>query len=106
MKKAVFEAGIARFRAIILTSITTVVGLYPIILEQSFQAEFLKPLAISMAYGVLFGTTFILVSFPAYILIANDMRRGTTFLIKGIWKKAEEVEPAYVEKKRLAELEE
>jgi multidrug efflux pump subunit AcrB len=106
MKKAVFEAGIARFRAIVLTSITTVVGLYPIILEQSFQAEFLKPLAISMAYGVLFGTTFILVSFPAYILIANDMRRGMTFLIKGIWKKAEEVEPAYVEKKRLAELEE
>lgn len=106
IKKAVHDAGIARFRAILLTSITTVVGLYPIIYETSFQAEFLKPLAISMAYGVLFGTIFILVCFPAYILIVNDMRRGWTYIYKGVWKKPEEVEPAYVEEKHLAELEE
>jgi len=105
IKKAVFGAGIARFRAILLTSITTVVGLYPIIFETSFQAEFLKPLAISMAYGVLFGTAFILVCFPAYILIVNDMRRGWTYFYKGVWKKPEEVEPAYVEEKKLSELE-
>ncbi len=105
-KKAVHEAGRARFRAIVLTSITTVVGLYPIILEKSFQAEFLKPLAISMAYGVLFGTAFILISFPAYLMITNDIRRGVTFLRTGIWRSAEEVEPAYREKKKLAELEE
>lgn len=105
-KRAIYDAGRARFRAIILTSITTVVGLYPIILEKSFQAEFLKPLAISMAYGVLFGTAFILVSFPAYLMIANDMRRGFNFLLTGIWRTAEEVEPAYQEQKRLKEEEE
>ena len=102
-KKAVYEAGRARFRAILLTSITTVVGLYPIILEQSFQAAFLKPLAISMAYGVMFGTAFILVCFPAYLMILNDLRRGVGFLLTGIWKSAEEVEPAYREQKRLKE---
>lgn len=106
IKKAVYEAGLQRFRPILLTSITTVVGLYPIIFEKSFQAEFLKPLAISMAYGVLLGTAFILVCFPAYILIVNDIRRGWTYLVKGVWKRPEEVEPAYEEERKLVELEE
>ena len=71
---AAYKAGIARFRPILLTSLTTVLGLYPIILEGSFQAQFLRPMAVTMAYGVLFGTTFILFFFPVLIIIVNDLR--------------------------------
>lgn len=72
---AVYQTGMARFRAIVLTTITTTVGLYPIIFEKSFQAQFLIPLAVSLAYGVLIGTGFILIFFPVLILTLNDLRR-------------------------------
>ena len=72
---AVYTTGLARFRAIVLTTITTTVGLYPIILEKSFQAQFLKPMAIALAYGVLIGTGFILTLFPVLILVTNDIKR-------------------------------
>jgi len=72
---AVYETGIARFRAIVLTTITTSVGLYPIILEGSFQAQFLVPMAVALAYGVLVGTGFILIFFPVIILALNDLKR-------------------------------
>ena len=49
---SIFNAGLERFRAIFLTSITTIAGLAPIILEKSFQAQLLKPMAISIAYGI------------------------------------------------------
>jgi len=75
VKEAVFETGLARFRAIVLTTITTTVGLYPIILEKSFQAQFLRPMAVALAYGVLMGTTFILIFFPVLILVLNDIKR-------------------------------
>ena len=71
---AVYDAAKSRFRAILLTTITTVVGLYPIIWEKSFQAQFLKPMAVSLAYGVMLGTMFILIFFPILILIINDMQ--------------------------------
>ncbi len=73
-EEAVYQAGISRFRAILLTTLTTTVGLYPLILEQSFQAQFLIPMAISLAYGVMVGTGFILVFFPVLILVLNDMK--------------------------------
>lgn len=105
---AAYQAGIARFRPILLTTITTTVGLYPIILEGSFQAQFLKPMAVTLAYGVLFGTGFILLLFPVLIITLNDLR---VFMVKfrrvivgfndGTWPKKkiekptrEEVEPA------------
>lgn len=75
VKDAVFQTGLARFRAIVLTTITTTVGLYPIILERSFQAQFLIPLAVALAYGVFIGTGFILVFFPVLILTLNDFKR-------------------------------
>ncbi|MCW8848710.1 MAG: efflux RND transporter permease subunit, partial [Melioribacteraceae bacterium] len=74
VEEAVYQAGLARFRAILLTTLTTTVGLYPIILEKSFQAQFLIPMAISLAYGVAVGTAFILSFFPALILVLNDTR--------------------------------
>jgi predicted RND superfamily exporter protein len=84
VKEAVFEAGQARFRAIVLTTLTTTVGLYPIILERSFQAQFLIPMAIALAYGVLVGTGFILVFFPVLILALNDFKRYSIYLYNRI----------------------
>jgi multidrug efflux pump subunit AcrB len=71
---ASYRAGLSRFRPILLTTLTTTVGLYPIILEGSFQAQFLKPMAITLAYGVLFGTGFILLFFPVLIIVLNNGR--------------------------------
>ena len=83
IKDAVILAGRSRFRAIILTTITTVAGLYPLILEKSFQAQFLIPMAISVAYGVLFGTIILLFYFPPLILYFNDIRRARWWLWRG-----------------------
>jgi multidrug efflux pump subunit AcrB len=100
VEEAVYQAGLARFRAILLTTVTTTVGLYPIILEQSFQAQFLIPMAISLAYGVAVGTGFILSFFPALILVLNDVR---TWIKKYIFGKTEAVpedlEPAIINNK-------
>jgi multidrug efflux pump subunit AcrB len=74
--EAVMDAGRSRFRPILLTSVTTVAGLLPLIIETSFQAQFLIPMAVSIAFGLIFGTIFILFFFPAIILVHNDMRRG------------------------------
>ncbi|MFC2123541.1 efflux RND transporter permease subunit [Bacteroidota bacterium] len=92
VKVAVVEAGKSRLRAIILTSLTTAFGLYPLILEKSFQAQFLIPMAISLVYGVVFGTMFILLFFPALIMVLNDMRR----LIRESWH-GRKIEPEHVE---------
>ncbi len=76
---AIFKAGLARFRAIFLTSITTMAGLAPIILEKSFQAQLLKPMAISIAYGIAYATFLTLILLPILISITNS------FKVKGIW---------------------
>lgn len=80
MKEAVINAGKNRFRPIILTTITTFVGLAPLILEKSFQAQFLVPMAISVAFGVLFSTIILLLYFPSLILYFNDIRRARWWL--------------------------
>lgn len=74
LASAIFYAGKSRFRPIILTSLTTVVGLFPLIRDTSQTAQFLIPMAISVAYGVLFGTAFILTIFPSMLAILNDFR--------------------------------
>jgi multidrug efflux pump subunit AcrB len=84
VKEAVYETGLARFRAIVLTTITTTVGLYPIILESSFQAQFLVPMAVALAYGVLVGTGFILIFFPVIILFLNDLKRYSRWIVNRI----------------------
>ncbi|MCP5103399.1 MAG: efflux RND transporter permease subunit [bacterium] len=96
VKDAVYDAGIARFRPILLTSITTVAGLYPIVMEGSFQAQFLKPMAIALAYGVLFGTFFILIFFPALIMVLNDIKVWLKTLRTGERPARELVEVAVV----------
>lgn len=104
VKDAVYNAGKARFRAIVLTSLTTVVGLYPIILEKSFQAQFLIPMAISLAYGVLIGTAFILVFFPVIILIVNDIQVWIQWLWTGVKPPPEDLEVAVRSVRRAARI--
>lgn len=71
---AVYTAGLARLRPIILTTLTTVFGLAPLILETSRQAQFLIPMAVSVAYGMLFGTFILLIILPAFFLVVNKVR--------------------------------
>jgi multidrug efflux pump subunit AcrB len=116
LKEAIQNAGVSRFRAIMLTSLTTVSGLYPLIAEKSFQAQFLIPMAVSLAYGVLLGTFFVLLIFPVFIAVGNDIRRFmswlsnlTLYVLKGDEKRMkfpepEAVEPSVLEEKHLEEL--
>ncbi len=73
---AVINAGITRFRPIILTTLTTFFGLSPMIFEQSRQAKFLIPMAISLGFGILFSTMIILVLVPALYIIVEDIKNG------------------------------
>jgi len=97
---AVKEAGKIRLRPIILTSITTSIGLFPMIFEKSMQAQFLIPMAISLAYGVALGTIFILIFFPVLIMLLNDARVQIAYLWTGVKPSREEVETAMIQEKR------
>lgn len=72
--KSIHEAGLRRFRPIILTTMTTFGGLAPIILETSSQAFYLIPMAISLGFGIVFATAIILVIVPCLYLILEDAR--------------------------------
>ena len=75
VQDAVVEACSSRLRAVLLTSITTFLGLYPILGETSIQAQFLIPAAASLGYGILFATAITLVLIPALLLIYEDVAR-------------------------------
>jgi multidrug efflux pump subunit AcrB len=72
--EAIHEAGLRRFRPIILTTMTTFGGLTPIILERSMQAQYLIPMAISLGFGIVFATSIILVLVPSLYMILEDIR--------------------------------
>ncbi len=72
LNDAVIAAGVRRFRPILLTSITTFLGLAPIIFETSVQARFLIPMALSLGFGILFVTYICLVLVPAFYLVIED----------------------------------
>lgn len=74
--EAIRQAGPLRFRAILLTSVTTFAGLMPMILERSMQAQFLIPMAISLGFGVMFATGITLLLIPCFYLILEDIHRG------------------------------
>jgi multidrug efflux pump subunit AcrB len=76
---AAINAGTQRFRAIILTSLTTFMGLMPIVMEKSLQAQIVIPMAISLAFGILFATVITLLLVPCLYLILND--------VKGLFKR-------------------
>jgi multidrug efflux pump subunit AcrB len=71
---AAMEAARSRFRPLFLTTVTTTVGLMPLILEGSPDAQFLVPMAISVAYGILFGSIFILLTLPIQIVLFNRLQ--------------------------------
>lgn len=80
-RDAVTQAGPQRFRAVFLTSITTFLGLLPIQLETSIQSEFVKPMAVSIAFGVIFATFVTLFLVPVLYYIARDLsERGSAYL--------------------------
>ena len=75
INEAVRMAGVRRFRPILLTSMTTFFGLGPLMFEDSPQAAFLVPMAISLAWGIAFATLITLVLVPVLVLIYNDIKR-------------------------------
>ncbi|RUO33139.1 efflux RND transporter permease subunit [Aliidiomarina soli] len=75
LKQSVVDAGCARFRAIVLTSLTTFAGLLPIVLERSIQAQLVIPMAISLAFGILFATVITLLLIPCLYLVLDDVKR-------------------------------
>ncbi|MEJ2065507.1 MAG: efflux RND transporter permease subunit, partial [Reinekea sp.] len=74
VKEAVIEAAAQRLRAVLLTSITTVAGLTPLLFETSFDAQFLIPMAATIVFGLLFGTILILLLVPGMLLTIEQMK--------------------------------
>ena len=97
--EALIEAGRSRFRAIFLTTITTVAGLAPLLLEKSRQAQFLKPMAISISYGMAVATVLTLVMLPLLLALSNHTKVGVKWLKTGNKISKEEVERAIKELK-------
>ncbi len=83
---AVIDAGCCRFRAIVLTSLTTFFGLAPILLETSLQAQIVIPMATSLAFGILFATVVTLLLVPALYLILNDIKQACRRLLHYWWR--------------------
>ena len=73
--EAVLQAGVVRFRPVLLTSLTTFFGLLPLLFEKSVQAQFLIPMGISLGFGILFATAITLIMVPANVIIVEDIRR-------------------------------
>jgi multidrug efflux pump subunit AcrB len=94
---AIYQAGRSRFRAIFLTSITTMAGLAPLIFEESRQAQFLIPMAISIAYGIAFATVLTLVLLPIFLSFSNSIKVSIKWLYTGREISKEEVERAIKE---------
>jgi multidrug efflux pump subunit AcrB len=86
LMESVLTAGTERFRAIVLTSLTTFMGLMPIVFERSLQAQIVIPMAISLAFGILFATVITLLLVPSLYLVLDD--------IKGIFRDEEQDAPA------------
>ena len=83
MHDALIAAGRQRLRPILLTTLTTVLGLTPLMLEQSFQARFLIPMAIAISFGLMSTTMLILLVLPCTITIIDDLKAATHFLWHG-----------------------
>ena len=72
--EAAQTAGVARFRAVILTSLTTFFGLMPLLFEKSTQAQFLIPMAVSLGFGILFATVITLLLIPVNYVLYERLR--------------------------------
>src|SRR5690606_31114677 len=84
VREALLQAGRQRLRPILMTSITTFLGLTPLMLEQSFQARFLIPMAISIGFGLASSTVLVLTMLPCFMMILDDIRRALYYLWHGL----------------------
>ncbi|MFC1799202.1 efflux RND transporter permease subunit [Thermodesulfobacteriota bacterium] len=91
---AIIQGGARRFRAIFLTSLSTIGGLAPLIMETNLQARFLIPMALSLAAGIGFATILTLVLIPSLLAILSDFRLVFHRFRYGYWPKRVDVEPA------------
>lgn len=94
---ALIEAGKSRFRAIFLTSLTTIAGLAPLLLEKSRQAQFLKPMAISISFGIAYATILTLLALPLFLSFSNSIKKNVKWLYTNKQVSKEEVERAIKE---------
>jgi multidrug efflux pump subunit AcrB len=92
--RSLMEASLSRFRPILLTTLTTVAGLGPLLLEKSFQAQFLIPMAVSVAFGLILVTLLTLFLLPALLLIMNQMKVWSVAQWEGRAPDHRMVEPA------------
>ncbi len=92
--EAICAAGQRRFRAIFLTSATTVLGLGPMIVEGDLMAQVVAPMGVSIGAGLAVGMSLTLLLMPALFAILNDARRVTHRVLHGYWPAPEAVEPA------------
>lgn len=95
--EALRAASLSRLRPILLTSLTTVAGLLPITLNKSFQAQFLIPMAVTVAYGLAIATFITLVVLPTLLAVLNQFRRTRWWLWNAEWPAPETDEPAVKE---------
>ena len=93
--QAVLNGGQARFRAIFLTTLTTVAGLLPILAEKSFQAQFLIPMAISISFGLVGATFLTLFLVPALYLLLHDLQRIIDWLRTGQWNEIDDPQASH-----------
>ena len=91
---SVFDTAVSRFRPIVLTSITTIVGLAPLIVSNDPEAAMVIPMAISMAYGMAVATFLNLLLLPVLLIVVNSLRRRWQYLKTGVMPSRESVEPA------------
>jgi multidrug efflux pump subunit AcrB len=80
LRQAIIDSGTKRFRAIILTSVTTSAGLLPILLEKSVQAQYVIPMAISVGFGIIFATVITLFLVPALLMLQIDFLARARYL--------------------------
>ncbi|MBT8254279.1 MAG: efflux RND transporter permease subunit, partial [Bacteroidia bacterium] len=102
-EEALKMAGRSRFRAIFLTSLTTIAGLAPLLLEKSRQAQFLKPMAISISFGIAYATILTLLVLPLFLSFNNALKRNIKWLATGKKVTNEEVERAIIEQNEALE---
>jgi multidrug efflux pump subunit AcrB len=102
---ALRKTSISRFRPIFLTTITTTAGLGPLIFEKSFQAQFLIPMAITVAYGLLIGSLLLMLVLPVTLSATNRMKVMLKWLWDGKRPTKEEVEKAVIRLKKEEEYE-
>ena len=91
LKRAVHEAGLVRFRPIVLTSLTTAAGITPLMMEKSVQAQFLIPMAVSLAFGILFATFVTMRLVPSIYLILEDFKK----MVRWVFGRAPETAESF-----------